>query len=111
MEQALPLLLSLFFPFAGAGLRVLCFVAARTVGSWPPRASHKATAAFATAAAVLWLPAPTASLMEGGRRNKNIAKKRSVSGLTPGGRCCLSFPMRVLGLRPCISNRRQSKSK
>jgi hypothetical protein len=36
-----------------------------------------------------------ASLMEGGRRIKNIAKKRSVSGLTPGGRF-LSFPMRAL---------------
>ncbi len=59
-----------------------------TVGSWPPRASHRASTAFTTAAAVLWLPAPTASLMEGGRRIKNIDKKRSVSGLTSGGRCC-----------------------
>jgi hypothetical protein len=74
-----------------------------------PRASHKASAAFTTAAAILWFPAPTASLIEGSRRIKNIAKKRSVSGLTPGGRCCLSFPIRALGLRPCISMGRQSK--
>jgi hypothetical protein len=46
-----------------------------------------------------------------GRHIKNIVKKRSVSGLTPGGRCCLSFPMRTLGLRPCISMGRRSKSK
>jgi hypothetical protein len=41
--------------------------------------------------------------MEGGRHIKNIAKKRYVSGLTLGGRCCLSLPMKALGLRPCIS--------
>jgi hypothetical protein len=34
-----------------------------------------------------------------------------VSKLNPGGRCCWSFPMRTLGLRPCISMRRRSKSK
>jgi hypothetical protein len=40
-------------------------VAAATVGLWPPRASHKAFASFSTAAAILWLPVLTASLMEG----------------------------------------------
>ncbi len=44
------------------------------------------------------------------RHIKNIAK-RPDSGLTPGGRCCLSFPVRMLGLRPCISMGKQSKSK
>ncbi len=58
--------------------------------------------AFTMAAAVLWAPAPTVSLIDGGRRIKNIARKRSLLGDTPGGRCCLSFPMRTLGLRPCI---------
>ncbi len=33
---------------------------------------------------------------------RNIARQRSVSGDTPRGRCCLSFPMRTLGLRSCI---------
>ncbi len=60
------------------------------------------------AAAVSWLPAPTASLMEGGRRIANMERKRSLSGETPGGRCCLSFPMRTLGFRPWISMGRRS---
>ncbi len=88
---------------AGAGLLLCCVVAAATVGSWAPRVSHKASAAVTIAAVVLWFQEPTASLMEGGRRIKNIDKKRSVSGLTPWGRCCLNFPMRMLGLRPCIA--------
>jgi hypothetical protein len=48
-----------------------------------------------------------------GRRKqiRNIARKRSVLGETPGGRCCLSFPMRTLCLRPCISTGRRSSSK
>jgi hypothetical protein len=36
------------------------------------------------AAAVLWAPAPTVSLIDGGRQIKNIARKRSLSGDTPG---------------------------
>jgi hypothetical protein len=63
------------------------------------------------AAAVPLAPAPTVSLMDGGRRIRNIVRKRSLSGDTPGGRCCLSFPMRTLGLRPCISMGRRSNSK
>jgi hypothetical protein len=43
--------------------------------------------------------------------NKELARNRSVSGETPGGRCCFSFPMRTLGLRPCISMGRRSSSK
>jgi hypothetical protein len=82
-----------------------------TVGLWPPQASHKASAARTMSAAVLWCPAPTASLMEGGRRMRNMARNRSVSGETPGGRCCLSFPMRMLGLRPCMSMGSRSNSK
>ncbi len=35
-----------------AGLLLHCVEAAMTVGSWPPRASHRASAAFTTAAAV-----------------------------------------------------------
>ncbi len=69
---------------------------------WPPQESHRASAAFIMAAAVPWAPAPTVSLIYGRRRIKNIARKRSLSGDTPAGRCCLSFPMRTLGLRPCI---------
>jgi hypothetical protein len=40
------------------------------------------------AAAVLWVPASTAtaSLMDGGRRIKNIKRKRLLSDETPGGR-------------------------
>jgi hypothetical protein len=73
----LPPILSPLFPLLGAGLLLRCVQAAATVGSWPPRASHRASAAFTMAAAVLWSPAPTVSLMDAGRRIKNIAKKRS----------------------------------
>ncbi len=45
-----------------------------------PRASHWATAAFTLAAAVPWAPTPTASHMEGGRRIRNMVRKRSLSG-------------------------------
>ncbi len=62
-----PFLLPLF-PLLGAGLLLRWVEAAGTVGSWPPRASHRASAAFILAAAVSWVPAPTASLMDGGRR-------------------------------------------
>ncbi len=103
LGRALPPLLSHLFPLLGAGLLLCCVEAAATVGSWPPRASHRASAAFTMAAAVLWSPAPTVSLMDAGRRIKNIAKNRSLSGEAPGGRFCLSFPMRTQGLRPCIS--------
>jgi hypothetical protein len=78
------LLLSPLFPLLGAGLLLRCVKAAATVGSWPSRASHRASAAFTMAAAVSWVPAPTASLMDGGRRIKNIERKRSLSGETPG---------------------------
>jgi hypothetical protein len=44
-------------------------------------------------------------------KKKNMERKRSLSGETPGGRCCLSFPMRTLGLRPCISMGSRSNSK
>jgi hypothetical protein len=37
-----------------------------------------ASAAITMAVTVLWLPAPTASLMEGGRRLRKMARKRSV---------------------------------
>jgi hypothetical protein len=72
LELAFPLLLPLFFLFAGARLRLLGVVAAATVGLWPPRAFHKASAAFTIAADVLWLPAPTVSLMEGRRRMRKV---------------------------------------
>jgi hypothetical protein len=39
-----------------------------------------------------------------------MERKRSLLSKTPGGRCCLSFPMRKLGLRPCISMGRRSNS-
>ncbi len=102
MWQALPPLFLPLFPLLGAGLLLRCVKAAATVGSWSPRASHRASAALTMAAAVLWVPAPTVSLIDGGRRIKNIARKRSLSGGTPGGRCCLSFPMRTLGFRPAF---------
>jgi hypothetical protein len=57
-----------------------------------------ASAAITIAAAVLWLPALTVSLMEGCKRMRNIAKKRSMSGLNPGGRCCWEFPHENAGL-------------
>jgi hypothetical protein len=108
LGRLLPPLLSHLFPLLGAGLLLHCVEAAATVGSWPPRASYRASAAFAMAVAVPWAPAPTASLMDDGRRIKNIERKRSLSGDTPRGRCCFSFPMRTLGLRPCISMGSQS---
>jgi hypothetical protein len=110
-SRALPPLLSPLFLLLGAGLLLRCVEASATVGSWPPRGSHRASATFTMAVAVPWAPAPTVSLIDGGRRIKNIARKRSLSGDTPGGRCCLSFPMRTLGLRPCISTGRRSSSK
>ncbi len=91
-------------------------VAAVTMGSWPPRASHKASAALTMAmaptmaSAVLWFPTPTASCMDGSRQIKNIETTTFSSGLTPWG-CCLSFPMRMLGMRPCISMVSPSYSK
>jgi hypothetical protein len=63
----LPLLLSPLFPLLGAGLLLRCVEAAAAVGSWPAQASHRASAAFTMAAAVLWRPAPTVSLMDGRR--------------------------------------------
>ncbi len=51
------------------------------------------------------------SRMEGGRRTRNMAKKRSLSGETQGGRCCFRFPVRTLGLRPFISMGRRRSSK
>ncbi len=98
-------------PAAGSGAPALLCRGAATIGSWQPRASQRGSAALTMAAAVPWVPAPTDSLMDGGRRIKNIARKRLLSGDTPGGRCCLSFPMRTLGLRPCISMGRRSNSK
>ncbi len=74
LGQALPPLLSSLFPLLRAGLLFRCVEAAATVGSWPPRASHRVSAAFTMAAAVPWAPAPTVSLMDGGRRIKKIAK-------------------------------------
>ncbi len=59
---------------------------------------------------VLWFPEPTASCMEGGSRMRNIARNKSLSGLTPCGRDRLILPMRMLGLRPCMSNGRRSSS-
>jgi hypothetical protein len=99
MGQALPPLLLPLFPLLGVGLLLRCVEAAATKGSWPPRMSHRASTAFTMAAAVPWAPAPTVSLIDGGRSIKNIARKRSLSGDTPGGRYFLSFPMRALGLR------------
>jgi hypothetical protein len=72
-KGALPPLLSLLFLLLGLLLR--CVEAAATVGSWPPRVSHRASAAFTMAVAVPWAPAPTVSLIDGGRRIKNIARK------------------------------------
>ncbi len=88
--------LSPLVPLLEAGLLLRCVEAAATVGPWPPRGSHRASAAFTMATAVPWVPATTVSLMDGGRRIKNIERKRSLSGDTPGRRCCLSFPMRTL---------------
>ncbi len=103
LERALQFLLSFFLPLAGAGFLLRWVMAPVTVGSWPPRASHKASEALTIATAVFCFPALTASRMEGGSQIKIIPRKRSLSGLTPCRRCCMSFPMRMLGLRPCIS--------
>jgi hypothetical protein len=53
----------------------------------------------------------TASRMVGGRRIRNIERKKSLSGGGARGRCCLSFPVRMLGLRHCISMGSRSNSK
>jgi hypothetical protein len=42
---------------------------------------HNAFAAFTIAMAFLWLPVPTASLMEGGNLIKNIDRNKALSGL------------------------------
>jgi hypothetical protein len=78
---ALPPRLLPLFPLLGAGLLLRCVEAASTVGSWPPQASHRASAAFTMAAAVPWAPAPTVSLMDGERQIKNLTRKRSLSGV------------------------------
>jgi hypothetical protein len=102
LGRALPLLLSPLFPLLGVGLLLRCVRAAATVWSWPSRASHRVSAAFTMAAAVPRVPARIVSLIDGGRRIKNIERKRLLSGDTPGGKCCLSFPMRTLGLNPAF---------
>ncbi len=102
MEQVLPFRLSPLFPLLGAGLLLRCVEAAATVWSWPPRASHRASTAFTMAKTFhgrQLLPS-LSRMAEGG--SETLKEKRSLSGDTPGGRCCLSFPMRTLGLRPCI---------
>jgi hypothetical protein len=73
LGRALLPLLSLLFLLLGLLLR--CVEAAATVGSWLPRVSHRASAAFTMAEAVPWAPAPAVSLIDGGRRIKNIARK------------------------------------
>jgi hypothetical protein len=67
----LPLLLLPLFLLLGAGLPLRCVEAAATVGSWPPQA-------FTMAAAISWVPAPTASLLDGGRWTKYIEKKKII---------------------------------
>ncbi len=71
--------LSPLFLLLGAGLLLRCVEAVATVGSWPPRVSHRASTDFTMAAAIPWAPAPTISLMDGGRRIRNIERKRSLS--------------------------------
>jgi hypothetical protein len=46
-----------------------------------------------------------------GQVNKEHGEKKLSGEKTPGGRCCFSFPMRTLGLKPCISMGRCSSSK
>ncbi len=60
--------------------------------AWPPWVSHRASVAFTMAAAVMWLPAPTVSRMDGGRRTRNMARKRSLSGKTLGEDVVLTSP-------------------
>ncbi len=108
LGRALPLLFSPLFPLLGVGLLLRCVEAAATVGSWPPQASHRASAAFTMAAAIPWAPAPTRFSHGWRKADQKHWRKRSLSGGTPGGRCCLSFPIRTLGLRPCISTGRRA---
>jgi hypothetical protein len=61
---------------------------ATTVGSWLPLVSYKASVVLTIAAAVLWFLEPTASHMEGGSRIRNIARNKSLSGLTLCRRDC-----------------------
>jgi hypothetical protein len=84
--------LSHLFLLLGAGLLLRRVMAAATVVLWPPRASHRTSAAFTMAAAVMWLPAPTVSRMDGDRRTRNIVRKRSLSGETKGGDVVLASP-------------------
>ncbi len=51
------------------------------VGLLLPRPSHNASAAFTIAVAVLWLPEPTASLMEGGSLIENMERNKMLSQL------------------------------
>jgi hypothetical protein len=79
-------------------------------GSWPPRAAHTKSAALTITAAILWFP-ELYRLLHSGSWMRDIARNKSFSGLTSCERDCLSLLMRMLGLRPCISNRKWSSSK
>jgi hypothetical protein len=75
---ALPPRLLPLFPLLVVGLLLRCVEAAVPIGLWPPRASHRASAAFTMAAAIPWAPASTVSLMDGGRRIQKHCKKEIV---------------------------------
>ncbi len=72
-------------PTAGSGASASLFQGScdRRVVAAP--SVHRASAAFTMAVAVPWAPAPTVSLIDGGRRIKTTARKKSLSGDTPGG--------------------------
>ncbi len=101
LGQVLPPLLLPLFPLLGAGLLLRCVKAAATVGSWPPRASHRASHSLHHGCGCPMV-ASSYCLSHGCWKTTNIAKKRSLSGEAPGGRFCLSFPMRTLGLSPAF---------
>ncbi len=84
---------------------------AATVGLWPPQASHKASAALTIATADLWFLALTASLMEGGRRIKNIAKKKIIVWADTVRKMLLELPYEDAGLGALHLHRKSEQLK
>jgi hypothetical protein len=85
-------------------------------GSWQLRLwgrghSERPTRHLQVTIATAALQGPTSSHMVGSILVRNIDRNRSLTGLTPCGRSCFNFALRMLGLRPSIPNGRRNKSK
>jgi hypothetical protein len=70
--------LSRRLPGENAGLLLHFPAAAATIWSWPPQKDHTQLACLTMVAIVVCSAALTCSLVEGGRRRRNIAKNMSL---------------------------------